>query len=84
MNKHILRNSSKDASVALEACQVTPPNAERPHAGAEMARVLGTMPFHMALDSSGAGIAHWKHAPLHDVIAPMSHPSSWLTKASAS
>jgi AraC family transcriptional regulator len=39
----------------------------------EMARVLGTEPFRMALDSSGAGIAHWKHDPLHDVVAPMTH-----------
>jgi AraC family transcriptional regulator len=38
-----------------------------------MARVLGTTPFHMALDSSGAGIAHWKHEPLHDVVEPMTH-----------
>ena len=72
MNKHILRASLEDASVAPEACQVTPAHAERPPAGAEMARVLGTTPFHMALDSSGAGIAHWKHDPLHDVVAPMS------------
>jgi AraC family transcriptional regulator len=27
----------------------------------------------MALDASGAGIAHWKHDPLHDVVAPMTH-----------
>src|SRR5689334_2112538 len=38
-----------------------------------MARVLGTTPFRMALDSSGAGIAHWKHDPLHDVVEPMTH-----------
>jgi AraC family transcriptional regulator len=38
-----------------------------------MARVLGTTPFQMALDSSGAGIAHWKHEPLHDVVEPMTH-----------
>ena len=50
MNKHILRASLEDASVAPEACQVTPAHAERPPAGAEMARVLGTTPFHMALD----------------------------------
>ena len=42
-------------------------------ADVEMARVLGTTPFHMALDSSGAGIAHWKHEPLHDVVEPMTH-----------
>ncbi len=38
-----------------------------------MARVLGTDPFRVALDASGAGIAHWKHDPLHDVVAPMTH-----------
>jgi len=27
----------------------------------------------MALDDSGAGIAHWKHDPLHDVVQPMAH-----------
>jgi AraC family transcriptional regulator len=42
-------------------------------ADAEMARVLGTEPTRMALDSSGAGIAHWKHDPLHDVVEPMNH-----------
>ena len=42
-------------------------------ADAEMARVLHTTPFRMALDASGAGIAHWKHEPLHDVVEPMSH-----------
>ena len=35
--------------------------------------MLGTTPFRMALDSSGAGIAHWKHEPLHDVVEPMTH-----------
>ncbi|WGD53124.1 AraC family transcriptional regulator [Bradyrhizobium sp. CB1650] len=65
MNKHILPDSFEDASVAPEACQVAPVNAEHLHASAEMARVLETTPFHMALDSSGAGIAHWKHDPLH-------------------
>ena len=39
----------------------------------EAARVLGTEPFRMALDTSGGGIAHWKHDPLHDVVAPMTH-----------
>ena len=46
---------------------------ERRAADAEMARVLRTEPARMALDSSGAGIAHWKHDPLHDVVEPMSH-----------
>ncbi|WP_271533453.1 helix-turn-helix domain-containing protein [Bradyrhizobium sp. CCBAU 25338] len=47
--------------------------SERRTAEVEMARVLRTEPTRMALDSSGAGIAHWKHDPLHDVVEPMSH-----------
>ena len=35
--------------------------------------MLGTTPFHMALDSSGGGIAHWKHGALHAVVEPMVH-----------
>ncbi|WP_343731295.1 AraC family transcriptional regulator [Duganella sp.] len=27
----------------------------------------------MTLDHSGAGIAHWKHDPLHDLVGPMTH-----------
>jgi AraC family transcriptional regulator len=42
-------------------------------AAEEMARVLGTTPFRMTLDQAGAGIAHWKHDPLHDVVEPMVH-----------
>ncbi|MFB6421349.1 MULTISPECIES: helix-turn-helix transcriptional regulator [Bradyrhizobium] len=48
-------------------------HSERRAAGAEMARVLRTEPFRMALDASGAGLAHWRHDPLHDVVEPMSH-----------
>ncbi|RXG87187.1 helix-turn-helix transcriptional regulator [Bradyrhizobium zhanjiangense] len=48
-------------------------HSDRRAAGAEMARVLRTEPFRMALDASGAGIAHWRHDPLHDVVEPMSH-----------
>lgn len=47
--------------------------SDRRTAEAEMARVLRTEPTRMALDSSGAGIAHWKHDPLHDVVEPMNH-----------
>ncbi len=47
--------------------------AQRRAADVEMARVLRTEPTRMALDSSGAGIAHWKHDPLHDIVGPMSH-----------
>ena len=35
--------------------------------------MLGTTPLRMTLDRSGAGIAHWKHGPLHDVVEPMTH-----------
>lgn len=49
------------------------PVADQRSADAEMARVLHTTPIRMALDSSGAGIAHWQHDPLHDVVQPMSH-----------
>jgi AraC family transcriptional regulator len=49
------------------------PVGNRRAADVEMARVLGTTPFRMALDSSGAGIAHWKHDPLHGVVEPMTH-----------
>ena len=49
------------------------PATDRHAADVEMARVLHTAPLHMALDPSGAGIAHWKHEPLHDVVEPMSH-----------
>ncbi|XUJ37186.1 helix-turn-helix domain-containing protein [Bradyrhizobium japonicum] len=73
MNKHIVRDSLKDASVAPEACQVTPANAERPHAGAEIARVLGATAFRMALDTSGAAIAHRKYERAHDVCGPKTH-----------
>ncbi|WP_441244786.1 helix-turn-helix transcriptional regulator [Tardiphaga sp. 768_D3_N2_1] len=62
-----------DPAATSEAPQETPSHADRRSADAEMARVLGTTPFHMALDSSGAGIAHWKHEPLHDVVEPMTH-----------
>ncbi|WP_246558242.1 helix-turn-helix transcriptional regulator [Bradyrhizobium liaoningense] len=55
----------------------TPPedssHSDKRTAGAEMARVLRTEPFRMALDSTGAGIAHWRHDPLHDVVEPMNH-----------
>jgi AraC family transcriptional regulator len=47
--------------------------SDRHAADAEMARVLHTTPLRMALDASGAGIAHWQHDPLHDVVEPMSH-----------
>jgi AraC family transcriptional regulator len=65
-SQHNLPNTS-------ETHQRDLPMTERRRADAEMARVLGTTPFRMALDASGGGIAHWKHEPLHDVVEPMSH-----------
>src|SRR5438105_12096631 len=73
MSKPILRNPLEDSPAASEARQSNSPIADGRPADVEMARVLGTTPFHMALDSSGAGIAHWKHEPLHDVVEPMTH-----------
>ena len=73
-SKPILHDLSQENQPnASEAHQRDLPGTEGRPADAEMARVLGTTPFHMALDSSGAGIAHWKHEPLHDVVEPMTH-----------
>ena len=74
MSKPVLRGSShEDPLAAPESREDHPPAGDRRQADAEMARVLGTEPFRMALDPSGAGIAHWKHDPLHDVVEPMTH-----------
>jgi AraC family transcriptional regulator len=73
MSNPILRHSSEDPPATSEARRSNLPIADGRPADVEMARVLGTTPFHMALDPSGAGIAHWKHEPLHDVVEPMSH-----------
>ncbi|OAF12886.1 transcriptional regulator [Bradyrhizobium centrolobii] len=71
MSKPNLRDSSEHLSAVSETNDL--PADDRRRADVEMARVLGTAPFRMALDPSGAGIAHWKHEPLHDVVEPMSH-----------
>jgi AraC family transcriptional regulator len=73
MSKPDLRDASEDPPAASRARQSRVPIGDRRPADAEMARVLGTTPFHMALDANGAGIAHWKHEPLHDVVEPMTH-----------
>src|SRR5690349_14757062 len=59
--------------IAHDAHPDTSSTADRRNADEEMARVLHTKPLRVALDSSGAGIAHWRHEPLHDVVEPMSH-----------
>ncbi|HKY01179.1 MAG TPA: hypothetical protein VJM53_01360, partial [Burkholderiales bacterium] len=68
-----LRDPSEDPPTTSEARQSNSPSSDGRAADAEMARVLGTTPFSMSLDASGAGIAHWKHEPLHDVAEPMTH-----------
>ncbi|MBR0961642.1 helix-turn-helix transcriptional regulator [Bradyrhizobium japonicum] len=69
-----MRNpSSKGQPPAPGAQPADSAMSERRAADAEMARVLRTEPTRMALDSAGAGIAHWNHDPLHDVVEPMSH-----------
>jgi AraC family transcriptional regulator len=74
MSKPILRGSlQEDPPAESEVRQETQSTADRRRADAVMARVLGTEPFRMALDASGAGIAHWKHEPLHDVVEAMNH-----------
>jgi len=74
MNKPILRDPLPEIQPdACEARQRDVPIANMRPADEEMARVLRTAPFRMALDSFGAGIAHWKHDPLHDVVEPMTH-----------
>src|SRR3981189_2200859 len=69
MSKRILRDPLEN----LPARQNDLPANDRRHADEEMARVLGPTPFQIALDSSGAGIAHWKHEPFQDVVEPMTH-----------
>ena len=75
MTNPVLRDSppEEDPAAASEARQGTPPDSDGRPADVEMARVLRTAPFRMALDPSGGGIAHWQHEPLHDVVEPMTH-----------
>jgi AraC family transcriptional regulator len=68
-----MRNPSHKGLPPAPAEQPDDSSTSERRAAAEMARVLRTEPARMALDSSGAGIAHWKHDPLHDVVEPMSH-----------
>lgn len=74
MSKPNLREPTQnDPPAESKARQRNVPTPDGRRADSEMARVLGTAPFRMALDPSGAGITHWKHEPLHDVVEPMSH-----------
>src|ERR1700754_4634686 len=72
-DKPISHDPCEGLPVAAEARQSNVPIAGGRPADVEMARVLGTVPFRMALDPSGGGIAHWKHERLHDVVEPMTH-----------
>lgn len=72
MTKPIPPNRSEGLPAASEVHPANQPGADGRSADAEMARVLNTEPIRMALDPSGAAIAHWKHDPLHDVVEPMS------------
>ncbi|WP_167772152.1 helix-turn-helix domain-containing protein [Bradyrhizobium frederickii] len=71
MSKVVLRESLNEIPAASQVRRDLA--GDRPTADVEMARVLGTVPFRMALETSGAGIAHWKHDSLHDIVEPMSH-----------
>lgn len=69
----ILHDHSEDPPAPSEARESDLPMADARPADEELAPVLGTTPLRMTLDKSGAGIAHWKHNPLHYVIQPMTH-----------
>ena len=78
MSKLIIRHCSEESPPALELCQdnsqarrTNSQNSERPHADAEMTRVLKTAPLRMASDPSNGVITFWRHDPLHDVVRPM-------------
>ena len=73
MKKSILHDSSPMKPQAVSDVRPAYSPTARRRADVEMARVLQTTPFRIALDASGGGIAHWKHEPLHDVVEPMSH-----------
>jgi AraC family transcriptional regulator len=71
MNKLTIRHHSEGSRSAAEAHRDNSQIAERPHADAEMTRVLKTAPLRMASDPSNGMITFWRHDPLHDVVKPM-------------
>jgi AraC family transcriptional regulator len=73
MNKLVRSDAPEILQAEPEARRTELPGTDHRLADEEMARVLGTTAFRMALDASGAGLAHWKHDPLHDVVEPMTH-----------
>jgi AraC family transcriptional regulator len=70
MNKLTIRHRSEGSPSAPEAHRDNS-HAERPHADAEMTRVLKTAPLRMASDPSNGVITFWRHDPLHDVVGAM-------------
>ena len=71
MSKPNLRDSSEHLSTVSETNDL-PAGDDQRRGDVEVARVLGTPPFRMALDHAGAEIVRWKHEPLRDVVEPMS------------
>ena len=71
MSKPLSRDTSPNQPDASQAEQPDLPIGERPHADAEMTRVLKTAPLRMASDPTNGIITFWKHDPLHDVVRPM-------------
>jgi len=70
-SKPILRDSPHDNPASSETHPRDLPTGERPHADAEMTRVLKMAPLRMASDPSHGVITFWRHHPLHDVVGPM-------------
>ncbi|KRQ98092.1 helix-turn-helix domain-containing protein [Bradyrhizobium valentinum] len=71
MSNPRLRDTSQDQPDISQAQQRDLPIGERPHADAEMTRVLKTAPLRVAADPSNGVITFWRHDPLHDVVKPM-------------
>jgi AraC family transcriptional regulator len=70
--KPVVRRLSQETQPGTaKAHQSDLQNGERPHADAEMTRVLKMAPVRIASDPSSGVIAYWKHDALHDVVTPM-------------
>jgi len=71
MSKQVIRHRSEGPPSAPEVHGNHVQIAARPHADAEMTRVLKTAPLRMASDPSNGVIAYWRHEAVHDVVGPM-------------
>ncbi|MBR1167500.1 AraC family transcriptional regulator [Bradyrhizobium liaoningense] len=69
MSKSVGNFSPSRAGIAPTSCDLL--TDERPHADAEMTRVLKTSPLRTAADPTNGMITFWRHEPLHDVVKPM-------------